>query len=110
MNFVTEVSSIFYENWCLTMVRENFQIYGVQITRKKIASQKIESAYAPPVKCLLKFLSSSPSGGKLLIPKAKIFSKIYFFHNRKRREETTASSFLQLSIKLLQFQTNHVFD
>ena len=109
MNFVTEVSSIFYENWCLTMVRENFQIYGVQITGKKIASQKIESTYAPPVKCLLKFLSSSPSGGKLLIPKAKFF-QIYFSHNRKRREETTASSFLQLSIKLLQFQTNHVFD
>lgn len=75
MNFVTELSSIFYENWCLTMVRENFQIYGVQITGKKIASQKIESAYAPPVKCLLKFLSSSPSGGKLLIPKAKFFQK-----------------------------------
>ena len=52
-----------------------FKFMAFKLLGKKIASQKIESTYAPPVKCLLKFLSSSPSGGKLLIPKAKFFQK-----------------------------------
>ena len=70
------------------MVRENFQIYGVQITGKCIHQPNI--SYPSPRQNFARLLLLPT--GKLLIPQAPCFLKICF-PSRKGEEETMYSHY-----------------